>query len=170
MRPLAAAVAVLALAGLAMVVWDGLDEANVVTSPAGTAVVVRIIDGDTIDITIDGTDERVRLLGIDTPETKIPDVPPECYGPEASARTIQLLPAGTGVRLERDIVGRDDYGRLLAYVYRLDDDLFVNETLVREGFARLLFIRPNFAYQGLLVDAARAAEREGLGLWAACGG
>ena len=170
MRTLAAAVTVVVLAGLAIVVWDALDEPDVATSPAGIGVVRSIIDGDTIDITIDGTDERIRLLGIDTPETKIPDVPVECFGPEAAARTSELLPVGTQVRLERDIVGRDDYGRMLAYVHRLDDDLFVNETLVREGFARLLFIRPNFAYRGQMVDAATAAEREGLGLWGACGG
>lgn len=170
MRTIAAAIAVLVLAGLVIVVWDALDDPDVVTSPVGTGVVRWVVDGDTVDITIDGTEERVRLLGIDTPETKVPDTPAECFGPEAAARTAQLLPVGTRVRLERDIVGRDDYGRLLAYVYRLDDETFINESLVREGFARLLFIRPNFAYQDQMVDAARAAEQEGLGLWGACAG
>ena len=81
------------------------------------------------------TEERVRLIGIDTPETHVEDGPPECFGPEASAFTAGLLPAGTAVRLERDVVGRDDYGRLLAYVHRLDDGLFVNLAIVHQGYA-----------------------------------
>lgn len=135
-----------------------------------TGVVEWVIDGDTIDVTINGTDERIRLLGIDTPETKVPNTPAECFGPEAAARTAELLPVGTEVRLERDIVARDDYGRLLAYVYRLSDDLLINEALVRDGYARPLWIEPNGALHGRVVDAARAAEAADVGLWAACGG
>jgi micrococcal nuclease len=84
--------------------------------------------------------------------------------------TARLLPVGTAVRLERDVVGRDDYGRLLAYVYREPDDLLVNEELVRLGYAEILRIEPNGILNGQLVAAAEAAERAGLGLWAACGG
>lgn len=136
----------------------------------GVAVVESIIDGDTIDVEINATVERVRLLGIDTPETYVADGPPECYGPEASAFTSSLLPIGTAVRLERDVVGRDDYGRLLAYVYRLDDDLLINEELLRVGYAQPLTIAPNGALADRFVATTIAAEAADVGLWAACGG
>ena len=75
------------------------------------------------------------------------------------------------MRLERDIVGRDDYGRLLAYVYRLDDDLFVNEALVRDGLRQpAVRSRPTAPTGTRFVAAAVAAEQAGLGLWGACGG
>jgi len=137
---------------------------------AGGATVQFVVDGDTIDVLIDGSEERVRLLGIDTPETRLDDGPPECYGPEATAFTTSLLPAGTAVRLERDVVGRDDYGRLLAYVYRADDGTLVNEELIRQGYARPLGIEPNGVLADRFVAAAVAAEAAGVGLWAACGG
>ena len=73
-----------------------------------------------------GRDERVRLIGIDTPETVDPRKPVQCFGKEASDHTKALLPAGTAVRLERDAEARDRYDRLLAYVYRASDGLFVN--------------------------------------------
>ena len=77
----------------------------------------RVVDGDTIDVELGGHAERVRLLGIDTPETDEPGKPVQCYGKEASAaHQAELLPAGTAVRLERDVEARDRYGRLLAYV------------------------------------------------------
>jgi micrococcal nuclease len=83
------------------------------SGPPGTATVVRVIDGDTVVVHIDGKDEHVRLIGIDTPETVDPDKPVMCYGAEASGETKSLLPAGTVVRLVRDIEARDAYGRLL---------------------------------------------------------
>jgi micrococcal nuclease len=132
------------------------------------AVVERTVDGDTIDVDIDGRRERVRLIGIDTPETKRPDSPVECFGPEASEFTASLLPPGTPVRLERDVVGRDDYGRLLAYVYRADDGLFVNREIVRRGYARPLTYPPNVAHAEGFVEAARAADAADEGLWAGC--
>ena len=110
-----------------------------------TAVVTRVVDGDTIDVAIGGRDERVRLLGIDTPEVHVAEgAAPECFGPEASAFTGDLLPDGHRVRLERDVVGRDDYGRLLAYVYLVDD-----------GALRQRGDRP----AGLRTPAAHRAER-----------
>ena len=87
-----------------------------------------------------------------------------------SSFTSTLLPAGTPVRLERDIVGRDHYGRLLAYVYMVDGGVLVNEELVRQGMARPLHIEPNGTFAARFVEAARRAEAEGLGLWAACAG
>jgi micrococcal nuclease len=134
------------------------------------AVVELVVDGDTIDVTIDGDTERVRLIGIDTPETKKPDTPVECFGPEATAFTQSLLTPGTPVRLERDVVGRDDYGRLLAYVYRTSDSILVNYEIVRQGYATPLTIAPNSAYADRFVEAARAAERDDAGLWSSCRG
>jgi endonuclease YncB( thermonuclease family) len=150
-----------------------------VTTPApgaveANAVVDHIVDGDTIDVIVDGREERVRLTGIDTPEVahaasgSRPATVGECFGDEATAFTESLLPVGTAVRLERDIVGRDDYGRVLAYVYRADDGIFVNYEIVRQGFAQPLTIPPNVAFSDLMVEAARDAEADDAGLWAAC--
>jgi endonuclease YncB( thermonuclease family) len=139
------------------------------TIVGANATVVRVIDGDTVDVDVDGTVERVRLIGIDTPETKKPNHPIECWGPEASAHTAALLPPGTSVLVERDVVGRDDYGRLLGYVHRTDDGLFVNRELVQQGFARPLTIAPNDLYAAQFTADARAAEAADLGMWAACG-
>lgn len=132
------------------------------------AVVELVVDGDTVDVTIGGDGERVRLIGIDTPETKRPDTPVECFGPEATAFTQSLLPPDTPVRLERDVVGRDDYGRILAYVYRVSDGILVNYEIIRQGYARPLTIPPNAAHAELFVEAARQAERDDAGLWSSC--
>lgn len=130
-----------------------------------------MVDGDTIDVRIGGRDERVRLIGIDTPETKKPNAPIECYGPEASAFTTSLLPVGSTVRIERDVVGRDDYGRLLGYVYLLTDrstDTFVNMEIIRQGYATPLTIEPNSTFARDFAEAASNAEAAGLGLWTTC--
>jgi micrococcal nuclease len=136
----------------------------------GRATVERVIDGDTIVVRLAGADEHVRLIGIDTPETKKPGTPVECYGPEASARLNELLPSGTVVRLERDRETRDRYGRLLAYVYRDRDGLFVQLAMLRDGFAGPLAIAPNTAHRAELDGAAATARAAGVGLWGACGG
>lgn len=145
------------------------DEAAV-SRDGANATVVRVVDGDTVQVDIDGQREKLRLIGIDTPETVKPDTPVQCYGPEASAFTKQLLPEGTAVRIERDVEARDDYGRLLGYVYRADDGLFVNLEIVAQGYASLLTFPPNVAHVDEFVAAARAAERANLGLWSACSG
>jgi len=134
------------------------------------ATVERVVDGDTIIVQAGGKRDRVRLIGIDTPETKKEGTPVQCYGPEASSFTESLLPAGTALHLERDIVARDDYDRLLAYAYRVDDGLFVNLEIVRRGFARPLTIKPNTAHAAELVEAARTAEAGSVGLWGRCTG
>ena len=145
------------------------------TVPAGgvepNATVEYVIDGDTIDVIVDGVEERVRLTGIDTPEQARRDTgaPAECFADEATAFTRTLLPEGTAVRLERDVVGRDDYGRVLAYVYRADDGIFVNYEIVRQGYAQPLTIPPNVSFSELMVQAARDAKRDDAGLWSACG-
>jgi micrococcal nuclease len=129
-----------------------------------------VTDGDTINVRIGGTTEKVRLIGIDTPETKKPDTPVQCFGPEATAFTKALLPAGTRLHLQRDIEARDKYGRLLAYAYRVSDGMFVNLEIIAKGFARLLTIPPNVAHTGEFVAAAQAAERQNIGLWGGCSG
>jgi micrococcal nuclease len=137
-------------------------------------VIDRVVDGDTIDVVIGGDHERVRLIGIDTPEIAHPssgDRPAnaaECFGDEAKSFTESLLAPGTRVRLERDVVPRDDYGRLLAYVHTVDGDTFVNLELAVRGYAQPLTIEPNAAFAAAIVDAASLAEQGDLGLWGAC--
>jgi micrococcal nuclease len=135
----------------------------------GRAAVVRVVDGDTVEVEVGGREETVRLIGIDTPETVDPRSPVECFGEEASDRTKALLPEGTEVRLVADVEARDRYDRLLAYVYR-DDGTFVNLALVEDGYASVLTYPPNVAHVDELTTAAARARDEGRGLWAACGG
>lgn len=136
------------------------------TLPSGVDVVVRkVVDGDTIEVT---GGERVRLIGVDTPETKDPNRPVGCFGKEASAFTASLIPPATAVRLVGDAEQRDRYGRLLAYVYRRSDGLFVNAELLRRGYAQLLTIPPNVAHTDEFVAIARQAREASQGLWGAC--
>jgi micrococcal nuclease len=128
------------------------------------ATIERVVDGDTVVLT---DDTRVRLIGIDTPETVDPRRPVECLGREASARLRELLPAGTAVRLVYDVERTDRYGRTLAYVYRADDDLFVNEAMAREGFAEQLTVPPNVAHVDDIAAAVADARQAGRGLWRA---
>ncbi len=137
--------------------------------PPDHGVVVALVDGDTLDVEVAGRVERVRLVGIDTPESVAPERPVECHGPEASALLAALVPVGTEVRLERDVEARDRYGRLLAYVFRQPDDLFVNEAVAAAGEAEALSIPPNTAYAGVVGAAVAAARAAGSGLWGACG-
>lgn len=170
-RSAAATVSAVACAAAALAAVAGCTRgAGDSTRPAGEALVVGVVDGDTIDVDIAGSVERVRMIGIDTPESVRPDSPVECFGPEASARTGELLPAGSIVRLVRDIEARDDYGRLLAYVYRAGDAMFVNLELVRGGYAVPFPFPPNVTFADDFVAAARDAQAAHLGLWAACGG
>jgi micrococcal nuclease len=133
-----------------------------------TARVVRVVDGDTIAVQVGGRSERVRYIGVDTPETKKPGTPVECYGRRASAENARLV-EGERVRLVADAEARDRYGRMLAYVYRVDDGRFVNAELIRGGFAQPLTIPPNVAHAAEFAALARTARREGRGLWGSCG-
>ena len=135
----------------------------------GAATVVEVVDGDTVVVDIAGRHETLRLIGIDTPETVDPDQPPECWGAEASAHTRALLPAGTAVRLTRDVEARDRYDRLLVYVERAEDGLFVNLDLVAGGWADDYPFPPNVAHQREFALAVSQARAEGLGLWGTCG-
>jgi len=128
--------------------------------------VVEVVDGDTIVVAFaNGATDTVRLLGVDTPETKHPTRGVECFGPEASAFTEHAL-TGRVVRLESDIERRDLYDRRLAYVY-LRGHRFEDE-LLRRGYARFLVIPPNDAHGRELLAAELDARGHHRGLWAEC--
>lgn len=129
--------------------------------------VVRVVDGDTVRVRIGDREETVRYIGVDTPETKRPDTPVECFGRAASAANERLV-GGREVRLELGVEKRDRYDRLLAYVYRAGDGRFVNEVLVREGYARTLAIEPNVRHAESLAALAGRARQARLGLWKRC--
>ena len=151
--------------------------AAAVAAPAGTdpapgssaqAVVVRVVDGDTIRAKIGGHVERVRFIGMDTPEVVKPNTPVQCFGREASARTKGLLPEGSVIHLVTDVEARDRYRRLLAYVYRDVDGAFVNLLLVEEGYAVPYTYPPNVAHADDFVAAAGRARDARRGLWSRC--
>jgi micrococcal nuclease len=137
------------------------------SGPASAGRVVRVVDGDTIHVRVDGREETVRYIGVDTPESVKPGTPVQCFAKKASAFNHRLVD-GEKVRLVRDAESRDRYGRLLAYVYRARDNRFVNATLVRRGYAVPLTIPPNVAHAEQFRDLASAARRAGRGLWSSC--
>ncbi|MBE2194906.1 MAG: thermonuclease family protein [Anaerolinea sp.] len=129
--------------------------------------VVRVVDGDTAIIRLDGSDKRVRFIGMNTPESVAPDRPQECFGKEASKRAEELL-SGKTVLLEVDQSQDqvDQYGRLLRFVWFEDGRLF-NMQMIAEGYAyeyTYQSFNPH-KYQAQLRTAQRDAERENRGLW-----
>jgi micrococcal nuclease len=158
----ALATAVAALVAAAAAGWWLGGAAAAVT----VVTVVDVVDGDTVVVARrDGERDTVRLLGVDTPETRDPDAPVQCFGPEATAFTRAAL-LGRRVQLELDTEARDRYGRLLAYVH-VDGRRF-NDRLLAEGYARLLVIAPNLRHGRALLAAELAARTERRGLWSAC--
>lgn len=127
-----------------------------------TVKVERVVDGDTFEIKKDGKKEKVRLIGIDTPETKKPNTPVMFYGKEASDFTTKRL-EGKTVELEWDVEQRDQYGRLLAYVW-IGNEMF-NRTLVREGYARIATFPPNVKYVDQFKKDQEEARSGNKGLW-----
>ena len=117
---------------------------------------------------INGNRERVRLLGIDTPESVAVNRPEQCFGRESASYLTSLLPKGTRVTLVRDIESRDQYDRLLAYVVRSSDQLFVNLDLLERGYAGVMIYEPNSFYRELFEEAENDAFRAGTGLWGVC--
>lgn len=135
--------------------------------PVTWAKVTKVWDGDTFDVDFDGdcvSDDRVRPIGIDTPEVSFGV---ECYGPEAKERALALL-YGQRVALERDVSERDSYDRLLRYVY-LADGTWFNGLMVREGYALAGCWPPDCACYDQLMALQTLAQADGLGGWAACG-
>jgi len=125
-------------------------------------LVKRVIDGDTIQL---ANGEKVRYIGINTPEIHHPRKPVEYFGKEAMEFNKKLV-KGKKVRLSFDVQERDKYGRLLAYVY-LEDGTFVNAELVKQGYAQVATYPPNVKYQKRFLKLQEEARKAKRGLWAA---
>ena len=165
---IAVAALVAAAVALVLVTHDGDHDAAHGRSGDGEgehAEISRVIDGDTVELE-DGT--HVRLIGINTPEIAHFGEPRECFGRRAAEFTAQLLAPGEDVRLVRDVEEHDQYGRLLAYVYRSRDGLFVNAEIVRQGYAYVDTVPPNVAHVDLFRRLAREARERDTGLWGTC--
>jgi len=124
--------------------------------------VVRVVDGDTIHVRIGDRVEKIRYIGINTPEVHHPRKGQEPGGREAAWVNAELV-LGKSVRLELDVQTRDRYGRLLAYVWMAD--LMVNAELVRRGYAQVMTVPPNVRHQALFLRLQREAREAGRGLW-----
>lgn len=163
-----------------LLIWFGFKDNTVTTTKTVTistssavigvqgqnVKITKVIDGDTIQI--EG-DQTVRLLGIDTPETVDPRRPVGCFGKEASRETKDLLESKE-VILKKDVSETDKYGRLLRYVYLPIDEgkLFVNDYLIREGFAKMLTYPPDVKFSDQLLAAQTQAKEGKKGLWGRC--
>jgi len=149
--------------------WPGLLLITILASAAAQGdpalvQVVRIIDGDTIQVCcVFGDRVKVRYIGVDTPETHHPMRGVEPYGMEAAEANSKLVDGKT-VRLEFDVQQLDRYGRTLAYVY-LEDGTFVNAWLVEKGYAMVMTVPPNVKHQELFLKLQREAREAGRGLW-----
>ncbi len=152
-----------AVAALLLRPWEGLGGRPEPRS--ATAYVVRAVDGDTIEVRLDGRLEHVRYIGVDTPETVKPGTPVQCFGERASHFDKRLV-SHRRVRLLFGVERRDVYGRLLAYVWL--GRRFVNAELVRRGLARTLTIPPNDRFAERFERLQARAARAGTGLWGAC--
>ena len=130
------------------------------SSQESWAVVRRVVDGDTVVLT-DG--QRIRYIGVDTPELHHPRKPVEAYAREAKEFNRRLV-EGKKVRLEYDVQRYDRFGRVLAYVY-LEDGTFINAELLRQGYAQLLTIPPNVKHADQFKPLVREAREAGRGLW-----
>jgi micrococcal nuclease len=126
------------------------------------ARVLRVVDGDTIRVEVNGEEFRVRYIGIDTPETVDPRRPVQCFGQEASERNRQLV-EGKVVGLEKDVSEVDDFDRLLRYVWV--EDTLVNAALVEEGYALAYTYPPDVRYADLFVSLQAQAREKSRGLW-----
>jgi micrococcal nuclease len=141
-----------------------------VPARAQEATVVRLTDGDTVQLRglgsgpLRGDRTKVRILLVDTPELHPAQ---ECFGQQAAQRTAQLLPDGSTVRVQADRDATDRFGRTLLHVWNADG-VNVGEALVREGYATVLQIDPNERYLEVFQDAEAAAREAGRGLWSAC--
>ena len=127
-----------------------------------TFLVTRVVDGDTIQLE---NGQKVRYIGIDTPESVDPRRAVECFGKEASDKNKELV-LNKRVQLIKDVSETDKYGRLLRYVYV--DDIFVNNTLVREGFANASTYPPDVKFAQQFKRAEEEARNQNKGLWGGC--
>ncbi len=136
-------------------------------APPGSYRVISFADGDTVSVIMNGKTERIRFIGVDTPETTKPDAKGQCFSAEAAAYTKKRI-AGQPVRLQADPVGdnRDRYGRLLRYVY-LADGSQINRQLIEEGYGFAYTFFP-FSQSADFQAAQDRARQTGKGLWSAC--
>lgn len=125
-------------------------------------LVVRVVDGDTVHVRVGARIEKVRYIGVNTPEVHHPTKGAEPGGHEATRENARLV-AERRVRLELDVQTRDRYGRLLAYVWV--GEVMVNAELVRRGYAQVMTVPPNIRYQNLFLRLQRDAREAGRGLW-----
>lgn len=130
------------------------------------AIVTKLIDGDTFDAEIDGRTERIRLLNVDTPETKHPNKDVECLGPEAARLLETLIPVGSTVSLEYDEERLDQHDRTLAGV-RTGDGTLVNAEVARQGLATAVVVGPNDRFYPPVLEAQQEAISHGRGLYSA---
>jgi micrococcal nuclease len=150
----------------AVVLLRPWEDGRMHNGPRGAmARVIRVVDGDTLEVRIGEEVEDVRLIGVDTPETVDPGEPVQCFGHRAS-RFASRLVEERRLRLIFGVERRDVYGRLLAYAYI--GHRFVNAELVRRGLAQTLAIPPNTRYRALFERLERGAARAGRGLWGGC--
>ena len=158
---------VLSLVALATVYYmRSLPMSGNATANTNEFRVQKVVDGDTIEILKYGRTEKVRLIGIDTPETLDPRKPVQCYGKEASNNTKHLL-EGQMVKIETDpLVGeRDKYNRILAYVW-LDNNKLINLELISNGYAHEYTYRSQpYKYQSQFKSAEKSAQSSNLGFW-----
>ena len=138
------------------------------TGEVDTAVVSAVVDGDTVILEFADTTERVRLIGIDTPELARDDKPAECGSDLATAALSALIPVGSSVSGSWEIVARDHYGRLLAHLVPRGSTQPVSLTMAESGFAAALSIEPNTALADRIEAAARDSRTARRGLWGLC--
>ncbi len=155
----------IAMLAVAVALWAPVARAE---SVAGT--IVRVVDGDTVDVRVSGKVERIRIIGLDTPETVDPRKPVQCFGRQATARAKELLPAGSSVALETDPTqgARDRYSRMLAHVI-IDAEEGESPNfavrMIAEGFAHHYIYRVPSVWSADLASAQTVAEAEAKGLW-----
>jgi micrococcal nuclease len=160
-----AAVGVAAALALTACTTNNSPQASSANQNAATneATVSRVIDGDTFVATTSAGEKTIRLLNVDTPETKDPNAPVECLGPEATAALEQLLPVGSVVRLELDVEPTDQYGRTLAGVFNSSGTL-INAEVARQGLGIPMLIEPNRKFYPAVEEAFEEARTSAVGL------
>lgn len=152
---------------LTIALFNFLEKSNLPTNSKNVSstsyVVTRVVDGDTIEIE---TGQKVRYIGVNTPESVDPRKSVECFGKEASEKNKEFV-LNKKVRLEKDVSEADRYGRLLRYVY-LEDGTFVNLELIKQGYASAMTVPPDVARQSEFLNAQQQARESKIGLWSAC--
>lgn len=166
-------VLLLGLVAALSILLPGIEDNAPTTGGLTNAQVTRIVDGDTLKVRIDGQAEEqtIRIIGVDTPETKDPNREVMCYGAEATAKTQDLVDRAHGqVELEKDVSDTDRYGRLLRYVWLPSSDgrTMLNEELVEDGYARAVVFPPDVKYRERFSADEQRAKRQHIGLWGAC--